>query len=199
MTVLPSHVRTAIRQLIFQSGFDRLEQAYRTSVKSPANFSAEAETIVRKQSGIAAGAPLPPVVVDEDGVPSNDYNDEIAMLVDEFESTHLILVETFTIALFHFWEKQANGWLGENYYSHPAVMSWLRANGASPNDADLKKLQLIVNTKKHGPGDSANALCSSHPTLFAGHGTAGFVPSDKNLRLNMSMLDGFFASVKSSA
>lgn len=199
MAILPSHVRTAIRRLIFEGGFERLEQAYITSVKDPTDFYKEAETIVRKINGIPDGTPLPPVVVDEEGVPSNDYHDDIAMFADEFESTHVILVEAFTIALFHFWEKQCNDWLSVNYYNHTAVMTWLTANGATPNTSDLQKLQLIVNAKKHGPGQSANALYNLDPTLFARRGTAGFVPSDKNLVITKQMLDGFFASVKTSA
>lgn len=198
MTVLPGQVQLDIRRFLFERGFERLEQAYRSSVKSPANFQMEAEGIIRRQNGIPVGTPIPPVVVDDDGIPSNDYHDDISMLVDEFDSTHMILVESFTIALFHFWEKQANNWLGVKYYSHSATMSWLKANNSTPHEADLNKLKLIVNAKKHGEGESANALFNLDPTLFWGHGAVGFVPSDRNFALTMPMLDGFFASVKNS-
>ncbi len=185
-------MRRAFYKPIFEMGLDRLREAYKGSV-SVLN-PAQAESIVRRRSGLSELDPIPDAVRDDDGSVVFDFYEEASELHEEISSIRDVVQRAFLIALFHFYEKESNKWVNGNGYRHNAVVAWLNANGSAKEERELKKLELIANCLKHGPGRSCSELHNDFHSLFA----VGILPSDRTLLIDGSLLESLFDAVAAS-
>jgi hypothetical protein len=104
--------------------------------------------------------------------------------------------EAFVIALFHFWERQANRWLGVSRYDEKAAIELLIGLGRNPDKAALNLLMNLANCLKHGSSDkpkgACNLLMASHSELLE---EVDGLPGADNLRINDALVAHLFKAV----
>jgi hypothetical protein len=134
--------------------------------------------------------------------------DGMVFLAEEreyFSSMLPPIYESFTIALFHFWEKKVKQFGGSavvdgnGHYNHDRAMGFLKQSGWNPDPKSLYILQLTANVAKHSSGSSAEKLLSISPSSFTkaalqDHGLAGH----ETLVLTHDLLHKFFIDVEQS-
>lgn len=193
--------RGALHAMLFRFSLEELSNAYRTSMMVFEQRAASAEEVVRQQWGLSPDEPAPEVDYDEDGAPAFDFGEAVGEIEAEARSSQALVRTAFVVALFHFWERQANAWQaipGEKY-NHAATMAWLHRSGIQPRTEDLLTLQHVANCAKHGPGKSCDALAARCLDLFDlnRHGIVE-TPSDHNLLVTAKLVDAFFEAVSGS-
>jgi hypothetical protein len=108
----PPQIRSALLGTIFEFGFGEISRAYHTMLSAQAKMVAGPEAIVRQRYGMASEEAVPEVEYDDDGPASFDFWEEVGEIEGEAESATRIVRAAFLIALFHFWEKHSNRWVG---------------------------------------------------------------------------------------
>ena len=90
-------IRLPMAHLIFVYGLNALETAYKASTE-PLHVTIREANSAEKKIDYAADPP--------------DFDAEAYSNIYNAKSTASLLREAFLITLFHFWERQANLWLG---------------------------------------------------------------------------------------
>ena len=189
-----------LARLLFENGLGRLENAYKASIEQPEDTKRKADEIARKAFGLKPGQTPPQVYTQEDGSPSPDFGDELYTIEYEAEETSSLIREAFLIALFHFWERQSNLWLGVRgaTYNHQSTMGWLQNHGYTPDEPTIRRLELAANCTKHGPGKSCDALYALDSTFFAPPAVQSMGSSRNFVQTTIPMMDKLFNAVRQS-
>lgn len=180
----------------FAFGWEELRDAYRAVQDGLSLRLLSAEQIVRNHWQLAPDAPLDQTSNDESPSAYDEFWMQVGEVQAQIEPSQRLVREAFVIALFHFWERQANGWLGVSRYDEEAVFALLTELGRNPDKAALNLLKNLANCLKHGssdkPGGACNLLMESHPDLL--DEVDGF-PTADNLRINDALVACLFKAV----
>lgn len=186
----------------FHHGLDMLAHAYAAAREQPEDNRRQAAKELRELQSVPGAKGEHP---DAEG-----YSFHLSAVHDEAQEVLKLIRESFAISLFHYWEKQARGWVGEKYYNHNKMMSKLIAYGVAPESDALETLLLVANVAKHSAGGSALTLFEKRKDLFKDHAgalrippadgepEAEFQPGYDDLLVSSELLDGFFAAVRKS-
>ncbi len=183
----PRDIKLGTARALFIYGLDALETAYKTSTEP---------IYAVIQDANSAGKTV--AVADADAIA--DYDEEAYTIIYNAHSVASLLQEAFLISLFHFWERQANFWLGTpgDTYDHEETMVWLRTNGCTPDDATIKKLSLAANYLKHGSGKSSVKLRAIDASFFNPPKIPSMGSSTHHAQTTPEMLQMMFEVVRRS-
>ncbi len=182
--------------LHFHFGYDALRNAYIVSRNGLSSQSYNAENTVRERMGLSQGE-LPADTDGDESHPSTKetFDDFVAELIMEVDLAEALIRNAFAIALFHFWERQSNTWLGVDAYDHGKVIAYLHERGGKPDEATIRILWKLANCLKHGPGKACNALKVLAPHLLAKNLEEKAFPSDTDFVLQDKDIEQFFEAV----
>lgn len=167
---------------MFQTGVDRICEAYRASVAAMEKAQREAQESYASYE--ASGED--DSEYDEDGILI--HSTRHALNYDEMDATLAVTVvrEAFITSAFHYWERSAREWsdLFDKKATYP-VLSEASAKkyAVSPK---LKALDLLNNLLKHGGSDKALELASIRPDYFAPLFPKQDSVSNQSLRLRIT-------------
>ena len=189
-----------LARILFRSGLDRVENAYRATIEPVEDVKSRADSIARQAFGLSLGEIPPEVSIEEDGSFSPDFSDSVYTVEYEAEETSSLIREAFLITLFHFWEKQSNLWLGVRgtTYNHLCTMAWLKSQNYLPNELEIRKLQFAANCVKHGPGKACHTLYGLDQSFFARPAVSSMGSSRNFVQTTIPMMDSFFEVVRQS-
>lgn len=176
-----------------------LERAYEASRERPDLERARVEKQWRDLEQKVGAGQASFIEEDEEGRIIIDYGDDAYTQLSELDSFLTLLRETFTIALFHLWERHILRIINLKSYNENEVFTFLEVAGLNPDKANLKSLRLAANVAKHSEGKSANELLSHQPDMFdvAEMDKWKALPSHEYLKISDVHVKRFFASVRS--
>ena len=161
------HIRaTNVSALLFRYGLDELRRAYEAAREAPDRDRKRLE----KDWGlleveVAAGRASFVETSDSGGV-VYDRGEHAGETAAEIEGVLRIVREAFTIALFHFWERELNARMKVPRHKDDEAFAFLKSRGITPDESTLIQLHFAANVAKHGEGPSAERLCELRPNFF---------------------------------
>lgn len=158
MAILPE----SFKAFVFQSGIERVREAYRASVTTMevAQAGAQEKSARYEDSGDDDSE------YDEDGVLT--HSTRHALNYSEMEAALAVTVvrESFITSAFHYWERSARGWTK----LHGPRDKWPQLSAASgkmyPLSPNLVFLNRLNNLLKHGGDEKARLLARNRPDYF---------------------------------
>lgn len=158
MAILPE----SFKAFMFQSGIERIREAYRASVTT----MEEAQAAAQKASAQYEDSGDDDSEYDEDGTLT--HSTRHTLNYSEMEATLAVTVvrESFVTSAFHYWERSARGWTK----LHEPRDKWPQLSAASgklyPLSPKLLYLNRLNNLLKHGGDDKARLLARDRPDYF---------------------------------
>lgn len=192
MAILPE----SFKAYQYQSGIDRICEAYRASANTMTTAMAEA---TRAHSEYEYGGPEDEVY-DEDGILLWSVSSSLAQ--DEMAALQAVGVvrEAFVTSAFHYWERSARTWTG--LHGRRDFFPQLLAESVKkyPVSPELANLNLLNNMLKHNSGRINPDLVAARPdyffTMFPS--SKGTSPARSRLHLTHDHVEEAFETVRAS-
>lgn len=178
MSILPE----SFKAYMFQTGIDRICEAYRASVGTMVKALANA----KKAAADYESSGLDDSEYDEEGFLIHSTRHSLNH--DEMETilATTVVREAFITSAFHYWERSARGWTGLHAPSDrfPALS---KASGKLyPLSPQLCNLNRLNNLLKHSGDEKARSLAQVRPDYFAPLFPSKGNTSRHNLRLRLT-------------
>ena len=132
---------------------------------SPASFAASPNDYKTRQQTapkrVAAGEDQTVYEDDETGQ-TFDYGEYTGEQRSNADETLRIVREAFLLSLHHYWEKQVRRWMKVKEYEQDKALTWLKAEGLTPDKHNLDVLRMAANCIKH----NNKAFYNKYPKFF---------------------------------
>lgn len=189
----------------FAIGYETIKVAYRATQEGLSQRKLNSQAIVRERWRLPPGQE-PSKEQAHDGWSDHDqFWEDVGAVEWDSENAVESIREAFVIALFHFWERSANGWCVVNSYDEEKTFAELKAIGRQPDEGRLRVLRLLANCLKHGPSSkpagACNQLYSECPHLFLetpDTRSKQRPPSNEHLQISNELVDELFQAVRQS-
>lgn len=187
----------------FAIGLETIRTAYRATREGLDERARNAESMTRDRWGLAADEEPSDDPAEDGWSPRGQFWIEVGEVQSESTSAEEAIRQAFIIALFHFWERNANRWCGGLHnYDENKTFEALKAIGRHPEEEGLRLLKLLANCLKHGasprPSGACNQLHKLYPDLFQLEPVVGeraHQPSDEHLSVPPKLLDDLLTAV----
>lgn len=126
------------------------------------------------------------------------WDDHLSDEWHEAETVKRLVVEAFTIALHHLWERQVKAAMADDYVPDRAF-GWLKGYDMAPRARQLTELKYAAETLKHSDGPAAEELFEMRSDLFDPKLAPTAEDADyESIRITDEIFRTFFEAVRKS-
>ena len=145
---MPTMTKLGWKRWLYDYGIEKIERAYeaaRAALDSEANsLSAEFDE-VKDQPNVDQG-----------------YLDHLSDRSTINEDSLTLIMQSFTLAIHHFWEREAKAWAGQTRYQFKQAYKAISTKGYALEKTGIEKLRKTANTIKH----NSDELYTQHKSMF---------------------------------